>query len=217
MDYCLLEDAFKENTGCKDNFSADQAKKHERKKMKKRNECFKPISASDPDRPAYEQQNSSVSLKELSEAFIDISANKIPAAIGTKLPSYFLGDDDIEGFTNSFSAVEEVGFDKSSGTLPIPSVSDTWKPLTPSTGSSAYFKHLPTPGGVYPVTKPLKPEPREFKVEPRNDLQEKIDKLIKRLDELENTRRSPNNNQNEIIAFVGTGIFMIFALSLLKR
>ena len=66
----------------------------------------------------------------------------------------------------------------------------------------------------------IKSKPRPFKESPSvkdNNLQEKIDDLIKRLNALENERRSSKDNQNEIIAFVGTGIFMIFALRILKH
>lgn len=230
MDYCLLEDAFKENTGCKDNFSTEKAKKHERKKLKRRADCFTP-GPTDPDRPAYEKTNSSISLKELSEAFVDISANTVPKiaanlASMNKLPNYFLNQDDDtnEGFTNNFVPLEkgnsnEKGFDKAAGALPLPSLDDVWKPMTPASNTS-YFNSLPTPGGTYPVWNDIKSKPRPFKESPSvkdNNLQEKIDDLIKRLNALENERRSSKDNQNEIIAFVGTGIFMIFALRILKH
>ena len=59
------------------------------------------------------------------------------------------------------------------------------------------------------------PEP---KTESNNtDLQRKIDLLLKRLDDLEKeSKRSPSENQTEIIAFVATGAFLIFTLSLLR-
>ena len=221
MDYCLLEDAFKENTGCKDNFSIEKAKKHEKKKTKRTKDCFKEFENPniDPDRPAYEKSNSSISLKELSEAFVDISANKIPIIPSVKaLPSYFLGgDDEIEGFTSVFSEVEEKGFDKAGATLPIPSVQDLWKPITPSNNTSSYYNTLPTPGGTYPIWNNVKSEPREFSVKPHDDLQVKIDLLMKRLEALEKDKHSSQDNQHEIIAFVSTGIFVIFALNLLKH
>ena len=106
----------------------------------------------------------------------------------------------------------------------MPSVRDSWKPLTPSNNNTAYFNELPTPGGTYPIWNVLKTEPRELKDELKKDtksvsanntvLQKKIDELIKRLDELE--RNNKPTNQEEILAFVGTGIFVIFGLSLLR-
>ena len=272
MDYCLLEDAFKENTGCKDNYSNDRAKKHERKKMKRRAECFKPVGTEES--PAYEEFNSTDNLKNLSEAFTDAipvnlslieSINKNKNTTG-KLPKYFLGNDDdmTEGFTSDFSQNAEVGFQKaggpSEGVLPIPSVNDSWKPLTPSLENTAFFNALPTPGGTYPswnrkiklasdatqmyatldasgsvspsASPSASPSPSAVAaaasaasvaatsapfVQENSDLQKKIDDLISRLNALEAGERSTKNNQQEIIAFVGTGVFMIFALHILKR
>ena len=83
------------------------------------------------------------------------------------------------------------------------------------------FDELPTPGGTYPIWNVLKAQPRELNDELKkgpqkseNDLQKKIDELMKRLDELE--QKNKPTNQEEILAFVGTGIFVIFGLSLLK-
>jgi len=239
MDYCLLEDAFKIQTE-----PGEKAKKHERKKMKKTKDCFKMLDpdfnpeAIDPDRPAYGKQIQTLSPKALSEAFTDISANKIPNIAlmkTTKLPSHFLGyeDDAIEGFTNTFSV--EKGFEKATGVkndLPLPSLNDSWKPLSSSTTSTSYFESMPTPGGTYPIWNKLQYEPRPVdglkttnhleqqlqQSQQSNDLQQKIDLLLKRLDDLEKeSKRSPKENQNEIIAFVGTGVFVILALSLLRH
>lgn len=238
MDYCLLEDAFKgETIGCKDNVGTEKAHKHERKKMKKNKDYLKNLDptfnpkATDANCPA---------AKEYSEAFQNITNTpppKIPTELGNKLPSYFLGgdDDDInEGFTSSFSKVDDTnksdkatgvdtdtGFDKAAGSiLPIPSIRDKWKPITPSTANTAYFDTLPTPGGTYPIWNTVKSEPRELQNQLKkedNSLHKKIDELIKRLDELEKQHTYKPNNQEEILAFVGTGIFVIFALSLLKH
>ena len=230
MDYCLLEDAFKETV------ATEKARKDEKRKMKRTKECFKALDptfnpkAVDPDRPAYNKQSSSISLKDINEAFTDISANKIiinkPT---TKLPSYFLGyeEDVAEGFSSDFSKEPEKGFEKSSGKdLTLPNLNDSWKPLTQSNHkeTTSYFDSLPTPGGTYPVWNKLDYQLSEIKEEtPKNnnnnnsDLQCKIDLLLKRLDDLEKeSKRSPSENQSEIIAFVATGAFLIFSLSLLR-
>jgi hypothetical protein len=225
MDYCLLEDAFKgETIGCKDNVGTEKAHKHERKKMKKSKDYFKSVDptfnpkATDANCPA---------AKEYSEAFQNITTTPpptIPKEINTKLPSYFLGgeDDDInEGFTSQFSKVDDTtGFDKASGSvLPTPSIRDKWKPITPSTANTSYFDTLPTPGGTYPMWNTIKSQPREIENQLKkedNSLHKKIDELIKRLDELEKQHTYKPNNQQEILAFVGTGIFVIFSLSLLR-
>jgi len=230
MDYCLLEDAFKgETIGCKDNVGTEKAHKHERKKIKKNRDYFKSV---DPTFNPQATDANCPAAKEYSEAFQNITNTPpptIPTTLGnSKLPAHFLNngeDDDInEGFTSTFNKVDDTkGLDKASGSvLPTPSVSDTWKPITPSTADTSFFDSLPTPGGTYPIWNAVKYEPREIKddlkkdTSSNNSLQKKIDELIKRLDELEKQHKSKPNNQEEILAFVGTGIFIIFSLSLLK-
>uniref|UniRef100_A0A6C0D9J7 Uncharacterized protein n=1 Tax=viral metagenome TaxID=1070528 RepID=A0A6C0D9J7_9ZZZZ len=236
MDYCLLEDAFKETV------ATEKARKDEKRKMKRAKECFKALDpnfnpkAIDPDRPAYGKETITSTSKSIEEAFTDISANKVVISKPTgKLPSYFLGyeDDAIEGFSSDFSKEPEKGFEKASGKdLTLPSLDDSWKPLTPSNQkeTTSYFDSLPTPGGTYPIWNKLDYQPREFndKVEiqqqqqPTNnnnnsELQSKIDLLLKRLDDLEKeSKRSPSENQSEIIAFVATGVFLVLSLSLLR-
>lgn len=234
MDYCLLEDAFKETV------VTEKARKDEKRKMKRTKDCFKSLDPSfnpkavDPDRPAYAKQSSTLSLKDINEAYTDISANKVVISKPSgKLPSYFLGyeDDNVEGFTNEFSKEPEKGFEKTSGKdLTLPNIDDSWKPLTPNNKkeNTSYFDSLPTPGGTYPIWNKLQYQPRDFnektegeKQQPTNnnnsELQIKIDLLLKRLDDLEKeSKRSPSENQTEIIAFVATGAFLIFTLSLLR-
>jgi hypothetical protein len=239
MDYCLLEDAFKDQTiGCKDTIHTEKALKHERKKQKKQNKqlnsSFDP-KATDPDRPA-------LVAKNYSEAFQNEVENTLPNNIAnniknnnsnknnsSKLPSYFTqnndSDDDnnmLEGFTSMFSPVDDSSktVSKADGSvLPTPSLNDNWKPLTPSKNTTAFFKSLPSPGGTYPLWNNVKQEPRPFpsgSTTNNDKLQEKIDDLMKRLDELEKQYTYKPNNQHEILAFVGTGIFLIFTLSLLR-
>ena len=224
MDYCLLEDAFKTDSI---QGSTEKSQKHERKKIKRNKDCFKGPDlkfnpeATDPDRPA-------LVAKEYKEAFQNITTKlpDIPNALSKKpLPSYFLGNDDddlpnVEGFTNNFSAVEEKGFEKAGGSdLPIPSIKDIWKPLTPATNNTSFFESLPTPGGTY---NRVKSEPREvgnqlLMLDTNQSLRQKIDELMTRLDILEKNQTIKTTNQQEVIAFVGTGIFLIFALNILKH
>lgn len=238
MDYCLLEDAFKETV------ATEKARKDEKRKMKRTKDCHKSLDpnfnpkAIDPDRPAYGKQTITSFSKNITEAFNDISANKITIPkTTTKLPSYFLGyeDDVTEGFSSDFSKEPEKGFEKASGKdLTLPNLEDSWKPITNTNTNekTSYFDSLPTPGGTYPIWNKLQYKPRDFnengevpesktpepKTESNNtDLQRKIDLLLKRLDDLEKeSKRSPSENQTEIIAFVATGAFLIFTLSLLR-
>jgi len=251
MDYCLLEDAFKgssdiSNTmiGCTDNTGSSKQQKHEKKKKQRTKDCFNP-QAHDSEVNNHPAQEA----KQYSEAFQNapVKVPNIPSVLGNnKLPSYFLGNDDdgsniqgtgIEGFVGDFDKAKvEMGFEKASGEsnqLPLPSIDDNWKPLTPATSNTAYFSSLPTPGGTYPIWNKLNYEPRKFNESDANantndtngkvsgydnsNLQYKIDELMKRLDDLEKEYNTPHlNNQQEILAFVGTGVFMIFTLSLLR-
>ena len=249
MDYCLLEDAYKETSNtfdttinCKDNYSIEKARKAERKKAKKR-ENLKLVDPSfnpegiDPDRPAYNSKGKGVpviSLQTLSEAFTDISSNKVPviSSLTNTLPPHFRGNDDdnIEGFTNSFikdDTTTDKGYNKAAGSdLPIPSINDNWKPMTDTGVTTSFFESMPSPGGTYPIWNKLNYSPKEVDlkkdvtvpvVNDNSNLQKKIDELLKRLEILEKERKSPSDNHNEILAFVGTGVFMIFVLNTLCR
>lgn len=255
MDYCLLEDAYKgsseisnNTSGCTDNIASSKQQKHEKRKKQRKQDCFNPQAVDPQDskiinRPASEPKN-------YSEAFQNISVKlpTIPSKLGGNLPSYFLGggDDEIEGFVSDFEKESEKGFEKVSGgsnQLPIPSVNDYWKPLTPSTNNTAYFTSLPTPGGTYPIwndpvinqktvnkadtaiinaatTKSATNtavDPNVDHISNTSELQLKINNLMNRLDALEKHYNTPHlNNQQEILAFVGTGVFMIFTLSILR-
>ena len=236
MDYCLLEDAYKGSlnianatVGCTDNMASDKQQKHERKKHKRSKDCFKPADptfnpeATDPDRPA-------MVAKNYSEAFQSDKIELPKPLPKTKLPAYFLGNDDEEGFTNSFSTKDDdKGFTKASGSsLVEPSLNDNWKPLTASNNNTAYFNSLPTPGGSLPMWNKLKAEPRTIDIDvPKapvttsvqgdNNLQIQINDLLNRLKTLETQYTSKPNNQQEILAFVSTGAFVICALYVLRR
>lgn len=217
MDYCLLEDAFKET------IATEKQKKHERKN-KKRNKDF--IKMLDPNFNPQEFDNecpANLQPKLISEAFEDVSANipKVTTDSLKPLPSYFTGGYEEDTFSD-FSKSEEKGFDKASGKdLTLPNISDSWKPLTPSNNNTAYFDTLPTPGGTYPTWNRISYDEEDVKKEKdvktcdTSDLQMKMDELKKRLDILEkqNTREA---NQMEILAFVGTGVFLIVSMSLLR-
>jgi len=94
----------------------------------------------------------------------------------------------------------------SPATLPIPSVRDVWKPLTPGGANTSYFDSLPRPGGQYPKPLGLSNE----------SLSRKIDTIMERLDFL-NKGPSPEQNQTDILLFVSSGIFILFMMDLLVR
>ena len=147
-----------------------------------------------------------------------------------KLPSYFganYDDDSVEegfaSFTNIIgddpgyrlspdftSAFAGKGVEKASGVdvLPIPSVKNVWKPLTPSGARTSFFDRLPSPGGDIPIGQVSSSNEKE-------ELFRKLDSIYARLDDLE-TRRG-ENAQTETLLFIMSGIFVLFSMDLLVK
>ena len=105
-------------------------------------------------------------------------------------------------FTKSF---DEPGFGKSAGTpVPTPELRQRWKPLSvdridtsfTDTGKGSQFQGLSTD---------------DFKA-----MKSKIDMLMARIDDLEN-RAEGANPQLEMLSFIMTGLFLMFALDLAVR
>lgn len=212
MEYCPYESAFEILT------PKDERK---RKKKQKKANLELDFENMDPDRPAFAQKNEVLSLQKISEAFQDISSNiVVPAQLSElkPLPKYFLGNDDEleEGFQNS---------DTVTTTLPL---NDNWKPVTPSNSYTAFFDCDDKDKKVLPIkttspSAPLPPQQSSKKAiqkltEPQ-DIASKIDILFQRLDALEKECRGPmnENNQKEILYFVGTGFVFLLGLHLLHK
>jgi hypothetical protein len=151
-------------------------------------------------------------------------------AIQSKYPSYFganydddaveegfasytnvIGDDPAYRLSPDFaSAFAGKGVQKASGTdvLPIPSVKNVWKPLTPSGAPTAFFDRLPSPGGDIPIGQVSgMPDKEEFF--------RKLDSIYARLDDLES--RHGENAQTETLLFIMSGIFVLFSMDLLVK
>jgi hypothetical protein len=107
---------------------------------------------------------------------------------------------------------------KASGaTLPIPSIVDAWKRLTPSGANTAFIEHLPSPGGS------LMPPPDSYSSLSRglnmnDDMKRRLDEIFSRLDDLESSR-SPDdkNTQMEIFLFILSGMFVMFTVDMFAR
>ena len=116
-------------------------------------------------------------------------------------PAYRLSPD----FTSAFAGK---GVNRASGTdvLPIPSVKNVWKPLTPSGANTSFFDRLPSTGGDIPIGH--SPYNKE-------ELFRKLDSIYARLDDLE--IRKSENAQTETLLFIMSGIFVLFSVDLLVK
>ena len=118
-------------------------------------------------------------------------------------PGYRLSPD----FTSAFAGK---GVQKASGTdvLPVPSVKNVWKPLTPSGANTSFFDRLPSPGGDIPIGQISNMGEKE-------ELFRKLDSIYARLDDIES--RKSENAQTETLLFVMSGIFILFSMDMLVK
>jgi hypothetical protein len=148
-----------------------------------------------------------------------------------------------EGFTNMFNdsadAVLNERFEYEFGgegvakagsvskTLPAPSLDDAWKPLTVAKTTTAFFAPPPVKAETFPsedtVVREKKipqsmPPPHTAPVldESGSDVMRKhMQDLVKRLEDLEAQRK--RDTKNEILLFVGTGLFVLVSLDIVAR
>lgn len=124
-----------------------------------------------------------------------------------------IGNDDsyrlFPDFKDAFKRVTNMDAIAGKSLAPIPSVVNEWKPLTPSGANTAFFDHLPPPGGQYPkgTTAVSMDDPAV--------LSKKIDTLFTRLDDLESRRGE--NTQTEILLFVMSGLFVLFSMDIMSK
>ena len=155
-------------------------------------------------------------LNDDGEGFLDLNANTAQkAAVAEGYASYNPSTSNKEeymmspDFTKTFGLL---GKDKAAGEgLPVPSVVDSWKRMTPSGAQSAFIDALPLPGGTYPNSPNMGSD--------SGDVKRHLDKIFARLDDLENTGRfaTTENNQMEIFMFILSGMFVMFTVDQLCR
>jgi hypothetical protein len=118
--------------------------------------------------------------------------------------------------SNLFGTTERSGTGSSpSAALPVPSVSDYWKPLTPAGVETSFFNTLPAPGGRYVRQDRVKEKVPQWE-EP--SINRKIDQIMARLDDMQRrSSGSPEQAQTEIMMFVSSGIFVLFLMDLLVK
>ena len=148
-----------------------------------------------------------------------------------KLPKYFGAnyDDSVEeGFTSFTNIIgddpgyrmeqdftkqfEGKGVERAQGVevLPIPSVKNVWKPLTPGGARTAFFDSLPAPGGTIPIDQARQAPPYD-----KEEFFRRLDSIYSRLDDLE--IRKTENAQTEVLLFVMSGLFVLFSMDILVR
>jgi hypothetical protein len=112
-------------------------------------------------------------------------------------------------FTQQFAGK---GVERAQGVevLPVPSVKNVWKPLTPGGARTAFFDSLPAPGGIIPIDQARQAPPYD-----KDEFFRRLDSIYARLDDLE--IRKSENAQTEILLFITSGIFVLFSLDLLVR
>ncbi len=162
----------------------------------------KPIKSKLPKYFGANYDDDSFQTKEDTDDSVEEGFASFTNVIGDD-PGYRLSPD----FTSAFAGK---GVEKASGTdvLPIPSVKNVWKPLTPSGARTAFFDRLPSPGGDIPIGQVSGSYEKE-------ELFRKLDSIYARLDDLE-VRRG-ENAQTETLLFIMSGIFVLFSMDLLVK
>jgi hypothetical protein len=227
MEYCPYENAF----------DILPKKEEKRKKRAKVNMDFldTPVADDSTYLPVVGNKTDILSLQNFSEAFNDVATN-IPVPPVNKfkpLPKYFMGEED-EGFIDPIGTKEVIS---PQNTLPTfqtsasfdnhtndrPNINDGWKPVTRSNTYTAFYDDAlssPTPS-LSQMKKEREKEIKPLKEESysSNDLVKKIDILFERLNALEKECKGDvnQNNQKEILMFVGSGFVFLLGLHLMRR
>jgi hypothetical protein len=230
MEFASIEDAFPQE---------DLIKKKGRKERKKEGFLAYELPPTDPDRPAVKRMSeiSPINSRGVNEDFDinDESSDELKKKIvsnslikpgtfplkNTETPSYFGAEpfanpDDSYAIYNAnqhkqssymleadfTKTFEESGYEKSSGKiLPSPELRQRWKPLSSDRIESSFTNDSKGP---------------QFEGISSNDfnaMRSKLDTLMARLDDLEN-RADGANPQLEMLSFIMTGLFLMFALDL---
>lgn len=127
-------------------------------------------------------------------------ADYVPSAAASK-EDFMLSPD----FSKTFGAR---GVNRAAGAaLPVPSIVDVWKKITPAGAQSAFFDTLPPPGGEYIIGGGQQ----------QPDIRRKLDQIFARLDDLESDRSGSESNQMEIFLFILSGMMVMFSVDAFSR
>jgi hypothetical protein len=148
---------------------------------------------------------------------------------GEPVPSYF-GKGDEDGFADFNKALNDnrgytvdgsdfmkgfggKGLDSATGgALPLPSLNDNWKPLSPSGVQSSFFNTYPSGEGN---TQGRRGMDSSFSKDEKETLLKKLDTLFARLEELE-TKRNEYAHA-EVTLFILSGLFLVFSLDSMRK
>jgi len=146
---------------------------------------------------------------------------------GEPVPSYF-GKGAEDGFADFNKALSDnrgytvdgsdfmkgfgaKGLDSAAGaSLPLPSLNDNWKPISPGGGQSSFFN-------THPGNRPDARNGTEssFSKDEKEILLKKLDTLFARLEELE-TKRNEYAHA-EVTLFILSGLFLVFSLDSMRK
>jgi hypothetical protein len=131
---------------------------------------------------------------------------------GDNFADYIPDSQDYRLQPDFLTAFEHAGVARagSSANLPNPSVNMFWKPLTTSGAQTSFIEKLPPPGGEY-----YRPPARMNGDTSNDDIMKKLDKLWARLDDMNTS--SPEQVTSELLMFISSGIFILFAMDLLVK
>jgi hypothetical protein len=162
----------------------------------------------------------------------NLSVTKVPSFFGANLEENyapFRPNDEDGDETDFMSAFKQLASDKptAGGTLPIPSVSQFWKPdysnmmgvgpaANDAGANTAFYKALPAPGGTYASRMTVEDGASQAEPAKEDAIQRRLQSIYRRLDELE-VGQKHENAHSETVLFVLSGVFVLFALDLVSK
>lgn len=110
-------------------------------------------------------------------------------------------------FQSSFA---KGGLEKATGaqTLPVPSINDVWKPITPTGANTSFFEYLP-------ATTRNSEEAGVFSRDEKASLLQKLDTLFARLEEMESKKNEYAHA--EVTMFIISGLLLMFGLETVRK
>lgn len=143
--------------------------------------------------------------KSANDGFADYSTSM------TDNPGY-----SVQGSMFSPSTTPSLGLDKAAGSLslPTPSITDAWKPMTSSGSRTSYFENT-MPLEDNQGTNGANGKYASFSNDEKQSLLQKLDTLFARLEELES--KTNEYAHAEISLFILSGLFLMFGLETARK